>query len=459
MCLMCISAVTIASVLAPTSAIPTSPITYEKKAQTYQFTKTPCSKSDLNKIKKNKICLKNGKTYTWAIKKKPAQVPIIISKPTPTPTPSPTQAGITYAPPSEPGLQIDVCKINERSNRRGQTGAGFPEWNSLTPKTGTVKWALVPIDFTDIPGEVDFRSRVDNQMSLLSEWFETVSEGKFKVEWVVAKNWTTLSGKSTDYEVQQSDNLDRSPNGLKIFEESIAKSDETFDYTGVQVVNFILPLKQKNIKETVQGFPWDSAVKNYTTNEGKISAFTMPGVYFNENGKGYWEYWAHEFGHVIGLPHIGSSRGVPIPIMELDIMGNQSGATKELSGWLRFLARWIPDEKVYCQELNNIKETEIMLAPLSSSEQGIKMSIIKLSESKALIIESRRATKFSYSSSRLNGVLVYVYDATLGHNEEFLIPALKTDSSLLYQGDKVTIEGITVEVLLSKNLDKIRITR
>jgi large subunit ribosomal protein L6 len=44
-------------------------------------------------------------------------------------------------------------------------------------------------------------------------------------------------------------------------------------------------------------------------------------------------------------------------------------------------------------------------------------------------------------------VLVYVYDATLGHNEEFLIPALKTDSSLLYQGDKVTIEGITVEVV------------
>jgi hypothetical protein len=186
----------------------------------------------------------------------------------------------------------------------------------------------------------------------------------------------------------------------------------------------------------------------------------MPGVFFNENNKGYWEYWAHEFGHSIGLPHIGSSRGVPIPIMDLDIMGNQSGATKELSGWLRFLARWIPDEKVYCQEQNNIKETEIVLAPLSSSEQGIKMSIIKLSESKALIIESRRTTKFSYPmGSNGNGVLVYLYDATLGHNEEFLIPVVKTGRSLLYQGDKITVEGITVEVLLSKNFDKIKITR
>ena len=421
--------------------------------------KTSCSKSNFNKIKNNKICLKNGKVYRWANKKEPIKIPIDIPEPSPTTTPAPTQIGITYAPPSNPGLQVDVCKINEQSNARGYTGAGFPEWNSLTPKTGTVKWALVPIDFTDIPGEVDFRSRVNNQMLLLSEWYETVSEGKFKVEWVVANKWTTLSGKSTDYEVEQSQNLDRSPIGLKIFEESMAKSDATFDYTGVQVVNFILPLKQKNIKETVQGFPWDSAVKNYTTNEGKISAFTMPGVFFNENNKGYWEYWAHEFGHSIGLPHIGGSRGLPSPFQSLDIMGDQSGPTKELSGWLRFLARWIPDEKVYCQEQNNIKETEIMLAPLSSSEQGIKMSIIKLSESKALIIESRRVTKFSYSASWLNGVLVYVYDATLGHNEEFLIPALKTDSSLLYQGDKVTMEGITVEVLLSKNLDKIKISK
>ena len=447
--LICIFALAIGYTLFSTPVVEASPT----------VSKTSCSKSNLNKIKNNKICLKSGKVYKWANKKEPIKIPIDIPEPSPTTTSAPTQIGITYALPSNPGLQVDVCKINEQSNNRGYTGAGFPEWNSLTPKTGTVKWALVPIDFTDVPGEVDFRSRVNNQMLLLSEWYETVSEGKFKVEWVVANKWTTLSGKSTDYEVEQSQNLDRSPIGLKIFEESMAKSDATFDYTGVQVVNFILPLKQKNIKETVQGFPWDSAVKNYTTNEGKISAFTMPGVFFNENNKGYWEYWAHEFGHVIGLPHIGTSRGVSGPFHPLDIMGDQSGPTKELSGWLRFLARWIPDEKVYCQEQNNIKETEIMLAPLSSSEQGIKMSIIKLSESKALIIESRRATKFSYSSSRLNGVLVYVYDATLGHNEEFLIPALKTDSSLLYQGDKVTIEGITVEVLLSKNFDKIRISK
>ena len=463
MCIMCVSAVTIASILSPASGTEIPVMVNEKKVQSYEFTKKPCSKSDLNKVKKNMICAKKGKVYRWAIKKEPKISPIVVPKTIPTPIPipiaPPAQVGITYMPPSNPGLQVDVCKINEQSNSRGYTRAGFPEWNSLTPKTGTVKWALVPIDFHDMKGELDFRSRVDDQMKLLSEWYETVSEGKFKVEWVVADKWTTLAGNSREYEVPYSDNLDRSVNGSKIWLESISKSDVTFDYTGVQIVNFILPLNQNIIKETVQGFPWDSAVRNYTTNEGKISGFTMPGVFFSQNGRGYWEYWAHEFGHSIGLPHIGGSRGVGIPFHSLDIMGDQSGSTKELSGWLRFLARWMPDEKVYCQEQNNIKETEIMLAPLSSSEQGIKMSIIKLSWSKALIIESRRTTKFSNSSSLLNGVLVYIYDATFGHGEEFLIPAIKTGSSLLYQGDKVTMEGITVEVLLSKNFDKIKISK
>ena len=73
-------------------------------------------------------------------------------------------------------------------------------------------------------------------------------------------------------------------------------------------------------------------------------------------------------------------------------------------------------------------------------------------------------------------MLVYVYDAKLGHGEPFLIPvapagrALEKDSCgsqnnrseptrdlLLHEGDKVTVEGIAVEVLLHGNYDKIKI--
>jgi hypothetical protein len=70
--------------------------------------------------------------------------------------------------------------------------------------------------------------------------------------------------------------------------------------------------------------------------------------------------------------------------------------------------------------------------------------------------------------------LVYVYDATLGHGENFLIPYSPTGREkqggfpcqvtpnpdfLLRTGDKVVVEGVTIEVILHGNLDKILINR
>jgi M6 family metalloprotease-like protein len=352
---------------------------------------------------------------------------------------------------------------------------GFPtsKFNFAT-KSGTVKWALVPLDFTDIPGEADFRSRVDEQMVMLTEWFDVVSEGKFKVEWVVADKWTTLPGTSKDYQIAFSDGPDRSPAIAEFWNKAITASDKNFDYTNVQTVNFILPLKQNVVDETLQGFPWEQAVKNYMTQEGRISSFSIPGVFMNSLKRQYWSYWAHEFGHAMGIPHIGSSRYAN-PFMGLDLMGNQDGYTKELSGWLRFMAGWLDDQKVYCKELSNLSSSEITLVPLSSKSDGIKMVVIPITNSKSLIIESRRETKFScVMPTKRNGVLAYIYDATLGHGEDFLIPITPKDrpeegssncpvnwypNPLLYKGEKIDAEGVTIEVLDSLNYDKIRISK
>jgi hypothetical protein len=161
--------------------------------------------------------------------------------------------------------------------------------------------------------------------------------------------------------------------------------------------------------------------------------------------------------------------------MGLDIMGNQDGESKELSGWLRFVAGWLDDEKVYCQELSTLKNTDVTLVPLSGSGNGVKMVVVPISATKAVVIESRRETKFSCTMpSKRNGVLVYTYDATLSHGENFLQPintgrwALEYSSDcpvtgnpnpILYKGDKISVEGVTIEILDSLNYDKIRISK
>jgi beta-glucanase (GH16 family) len=75
-------------------------------------------------------------------------------------------------------------------------------------------------------------------------------------------------------------------------------------------------------------------------------------------------------------------------------------------------------------------------------------------------------------------VRVYTYDANLSHGEDFLLPIYPTgrqkenhnatakpcasepfSDPLLYRGDKITINGVDIEVLLSGNFDRIRVTK
>lgn len=384
------------------------------------------------------------------------------------------------APPSNGSDPVERCMIKEVSNYRGMTGAGFPEWVPLTPKSGTVKWALIPIDFPDLEGEENFRARVDEQMALLSEWFDVVSGGRFKVEWVVAENWITLPEETGKYVIPLSVNVNDAANGPKLFVDAMNSADPDFDFTGIQTVNFILPKGQTFIGEGSQGFPWDEVVRSYKSDEGKISSYSIPGAFFDYPGKTYWSYWAHEFGHAIGLPHVGVSRGDLPPFNPWDLMGGQDGPSKELSGWLRFIAGWFDSNQVYCKDAAKLENLEISLVPLSEDKSGTKFVVVPLSTTKALLIESRRETKFSCKTSpSRNGVLVYVYDATLGHNQDFLIPISpgnrenQTDDCnslsgrgtpsnpdfLLRAGDMVSVEGVQVRVLDHGELDKISLSR
>ena len=431
----------------------------------------PCkiNKQTVTYLKKSFTCVKSGQKLAWS--------KTVLTKKISSST-SPKIESISYTPPSQPSADIELCKIEEKNRNRENPPAsllptGFPR-HTIAQKTGTVKWALIPLDFSDLPGDMDFRSRVDEQMKLTSKWFETVSEGKFKVEWVVLDKWVRLPNPTDKYKIDKSYNLDKAPNGPKLFNDAMTESDKVFNFTGIQTVNFILPNGQDFILESSQGFPWDEAVKNFVTNEGNISSFSIPGKFFDSDKRQYWGYWVHEFGHAMALPHIGSSREAN-PFIGLDIMGGQDGESRELSGWMRFVAGWLDDEKVYCKQLSDLESTTITLVPLNGAKSGVKMVVVPLTQTKALVIESRRESKFSCDMpSKRNGVLAYLYDATLMHGEDFLKPVTplgrNPESSsncpvspfpnpIIYKGEKIDVEGVTIDVLDSLNYDKIRISK
>ena len=432
-------------------------------------------------LNKTYTCVKSGRKFVWnkgvALKK---PTPTTTTTPTTTPTPTPTNANFdnnVYSEPKIVGTSIEKCKIKEISNQgnaKGDLAAGFPFMTRYALYPKEIKMAFIPIDFNDLTGDVNYKTRLGDQPKTMSDWYRSVSGGKLSLSWTVGNDWIRLPGTSADYAVEFSGSY---PETANFWKKVLPIIDAKFDLTGVQVINFVLPSGQTIIKESVQSFPWLDEMKNVNSNKTSIISFAATGVFFDGKIRKDWSYWAHELGHVIGLAHVGSSRGPSQTINIYDLMGSQDGPYKELSGWMRFIIGWLDDSQVYCQDVDNLSTNEISLVPLSEEKPGIKMAVIPTSVDSAIIIESRRPTKFSCDTPNLpSGVLVYTYDAKLGSQEDFLTAQYPLDrpknitctgndrmenysDALLHKGDSIQVGNYVISVISSGNVDQVRITK
>lgn len=250
--------------------------------------------------------------------------------------------------------------------------------------------------------------------------------------------------------------------------------DSKFDLTGVQTINFLFPLNQKLAYESVQSFSFLPEMKEVNSTKTRIYSFAAAGEVFEAPSANLWYYWAHEFGHELGFAHVGGSRGAEEPMNGLDLMGNQNGPYRDLSGWMRFIIGWLGDSQVYCQETNGFTSNEISLVSLDDSKDGIKLVVIPTSSESAIVIESRRPTKYACPIPNLpGGVLVTTYDAKLGNQSYFLKAQYPSDRQpiircevgvtipdmFLRTGDSVQVGAYKITVISTGTFDQIRITK
>jgi M6 family metalloprotease-like protein len=433
-----------------------------------------CSTKGTTSISQGKkyTCINVGSRLVW-------NKGVVTPTPTSTaPTASPEKPIVTetYTEPKFVSAAIDDCKIKENSTEgslRGNLASGFPFMSRFSTYPKEMKFALVPIDFSDLQGELGFKSRVQTQMQTLSDWYSQVSGGKFAITWTMANDWIRLPGSSKDFAVQYSGAY---PDTANFWNKVIPVVDSKMDLTGVQSIAFILPSGQTIVPESAQSFPFMQEMKDKNSSKTNIISFATPGVYFESPVRTYWSYWAHEFGHTLGLAHVGSSRGSSQTMNGYDLLGNQDGPYRELSGWMRFIIGWLDDSQVYCQDPLTPGTNEITLIPLNDPKAGIKTVIIPTSQDSAIVIDSRRPTKFSCTNNLPSGVLVYTYDAKLGNQSYFLTAQYPSNrpknikcegnermemypDALLHKGDSIKVGGYEVSVVSSGVFDKVKITK
>jgi len=405
-------------------------------------------------------------------------------------------------------LDSSICKIEENSRARkigdpvpnflGEAdimgrykgnATAFPFAPTALPIMGGIDVALIYVDWADNPGNKIDYDYYQEQVKFFDDFYWMASENKLDMKVQTSDKWFRIDGSYEDFTLTFEEEAQRgeAPKKQVFYDAAVAASDPEFDFTDIEIVFFAFP-RGKSVffhgGPHEFNFDWNGYLK---TEERDIYDTTAPGDWFLNSGgdEPPWVNYVHEVGHMLGIPHQANEDNqredrlwLQNPINGYEIMANQGGATRTMSSWLRWLAGWLDDEQVACTTKATIEDEFYELTPINNVSGEKESLVIKLSDTKALVVESRRFDTYfdRPSPNNKNGLLVYTVDATKGSAQgnqallsprditKYLVePMWRTSSELdamFFQGDSVVFEGIKIEAYsIGKNSDVVRVTK
>ena len=362
----------------------------------------------------------------------------------------------TSISPTSDLAPIESCKA-ENAGHNTHFAVGFPMWPERAKLSGTLKVAIVAVDFPDLQDSGNPMEHFKEVMDLNKDFFEKMSNNKVKIEYITTNSYIRMPKSIYDYNL--SGNLfEHTFDGniyWKYVREAIAVTDSKIDFTGVSSIFVLTPPATtiKMIGTFVAGALEPGGEMD--TNEGKIFNVMIRG-----NGKypeDNWG-WIHEFGHGLGMTDL---RNVVDPAKQnsddlgvFDLMNSLQ--MPELLIWERFTLGIINDDQIRC--VTKTTPTTHWIVPVEELSNRTKGIVIPLSKTKSIIIESRRRLGYDTKmQSKTEGALVYTLDTTIPYGESpiKIVPRVgstdihwRTDSTL-HVNDSVTVEGWKITVVES----------
>ena len=286
-------------------------------------------------------------------------------------------------------------------------GNAFPRDPRWYPSTGKTRWAIIPIDFPDAKGEGKPSNQHPRVVEEMNQWFEYFSRGRLQIEWSFPDKWIRSGEESWKFDKY------RNPIPLHesfVREQLFAIADKEVDLTDVDVVFFILPKSLYGTNVYFHG-GWNEI----TLPSGKkISPWFWGGDDSNDYGRGLsWSaYWTHEVMHGLGFQgHAPGGLGWPV-----GIMSDQSASVLTVNSWEALLNGWSDSSNYACLDVNEFKDITLKIQSLDVDYNGLTSLIIKISDTKLLIIESRRPGPYSRYPEGLARLTAYVLDTTKPYN-------------------------------------------
>ena len=316
---------------------------------------------------------------------------------------------------------------------------------------GIVDVVVLFVDFSDVRA-VDSTEDVFSVISPAAAFMDDQSNGRLTLSLAPHHKWLRMSAVSAHY----GEAIYDSTRHRDWIQEAIDLADAEVDFSQAEA---ILVVAAPNAEKITFGPTFMGASDWALTADGN----TMTNAVTSGADISYWgEMWyPHEFGHSLGLPDLyGASLpgrgGFTNPYSLMDVI---SSSAPGYMGYSRWILKWLEDSQVECVTA----DATVALTPLAVGA-GSKLAVVPLSESSALVAEVRRAVGYDYALQS-EGVIVYLVETN--NYADYSLQAsygegpmeVLNDARPLEPGESVTHQGVTFEVLSSKNdSDLIQIT-
>ena len=402
---------------------------------------------------KRYTCVKSGKKLVW---NKGVSLPKQAStqndsKSGSAPSNSKEIAVIYPVTARETYSNLDSCKV--KTTLKSSESIGFPRSSTAIPSLGSVKGVTLFVEFPDLKDDGNpLRVWKTQQVPTAEKFYKIASYGKLEFKVDLVEKVYLINKSVLTYNLDTHHDAPPKPNAKphELVLDAMTAADPDVDFSKYDYVNVVTPAT------TMIGF--EGATGLQSTYDGKLfqrATFGPIREYVDSPSKYNW--LVHESGHLLGMLHPYSYDNSGFIIPTWDLMGDAATPNSEYLAWNKFLLGWLDSTQINCLDSATKSSSVHLITPLTENAPGVKTTIVRISETQAIVLENRRRSSLNPIEENQAGVLVYLVDGTVnpGKGAVTILYSNLTrtfDNRLvgtLKPGDSVKHQNVTLKVLSS----------
>lgn len=335
----------------------------------------------------------------------------------------------TTGPP--PGVDPEQCRIAFPAAQ--QVGVGFPVPQPRLPALGTVRGTVLFVDFQDFTAQLTPQEVFAMVSPGAEQRFEAMSYGGMQLVLEPHLQWLRLSQDAADYGA----GLTSGGEHRAFIQEAVSAADADVDFSETDV---LIVLSAPNAAGVPYGPTWMGVPGFDIVADGNV---ITNGVTSGHDLLYWGSAWLnHELGHSMSLPDLYNfGAGPPGFTRPFSLMDLIDSSAPELMAWERWQLGWLDDSQVACDAI----DADVSLTAIETAG-GTKAAIVRTSETRVLVAESRRALGYDALLGE-EGVVVSVVDASIPSGSGPI--QVLNGQAVLGVGGSVTADGFVVEVIAS----------